>query len=173
MGYEEGWKVLESLIGELRKHDISVSPEIINDLRSAKTMIRVFKADPSRAEYIPTIESYLESVESRLMGLSLEKFGNTFVEEWMKKLDEAKKEVEEKKAEYKDSNFVPRVRGSEYWVRVQLSKEISEEDVKKIVDEISLSCKIQENHYVLVYGSKEKVKDFVKKMRPPEKLVKS
>jgi len=38
------------------------------------------------------------------------------------------------------------------------------EDVEKLADELGLSCKIQKDGYMLVYGGKEKVKIFVKKM---------
>ena len=63
MGYEETWKVLADLIAELRKKGEVIPASVMNDLRSAKTMMQIFKADPSHIENIPRIETYLENVE--------------------------------------------------------------------------------------------------------------
>lgn len=165
MGYEEAWKVLENLVAEFRKQGISISLETMNDLRAAKTMMEVLKADASRLEYVPTIEAYLESVESQLMGLALEKFGQAFVKQWIKKLNAARKEIEKEKVESKVSRFVLGVPRGEYWVRILLSEGIPKENVQKLAEKIGLSCKMQEDGYILVYGAKEKVKEFVKKIR--------
>lgn len=165
MGYEEAWKVLENLVAEFRKQGISISLETMNDLRAAKTMMEVLKADASRLEYVPTIEAYLESVESQLMGLALEKFGQAFVKQWIKKLNAARKEIEKEKVESKVSRFVLGVPRGEYWVRILLSEGIPKENVQKSAEKIGLSYKMQEDGYILVYGAKEKVKEFVKKIR--------
>jgi len=86
MRYEETWKVLADLITELRKKGEVIPASVMNDLRSAKTMIQIFEADPSHAENIPRIGTYLENVEFCLISMAQEKFGSEFVEHWMGKL---------------------------------------------------------------------------------------
>ena len=160
MGYGEAWKVLADLIVELRKKGETIPANVMNDLRSAKTMIQVFKADPTHVENIPRIETYLESVESHLFLVAEEKYGAKFVEEWMEKLSLARRQVEER--EETASKFVPGLPRGKHWVRVQISKDTLQKDIKRLAKEEKLSYKMQKNGYMLVYGNIESIKSFVK-----------
>ena len=162
MGYGEAWKVLADLITELRKRGETIPPHIMNDLRSAKTMIQILKADPTHTENLPRIETYLENVESYLVFTAQEKFGSDYAEEWIKKLDKARRAREEE--EEATPRFVPGLPRGKYWVRVQVSESMSKSDIKRLAKESKLSSKMQKNGYMLVYGDVEKVKLFVKKM---------
>jgi len=162
MGYEERWNVLADLLTELRRKGEKIPTEIMNDLRSAKTMIQILKADPAHIENIPRVETYMGSVESYLIFAAQEKFGSEFVEQWMKKLEEARRTV---KAEGKaPPRFVPGLPKDKRWVRVQISEDTSRGDIERIAKENKLSCKMQKNGYMLVYGNSESIKAFVKKM---------
>lgn len=162
MGYEEAWKVLADLITELRKSGETIPTHVMNDLRSAKTMIQILKADPTHLENLPRIETYLENVESSLIFMAQEKFGSGYAEQWMKKLEEARRAPEEEKETV--PRFVPGLPRGKYWVRVQVSEDMPKNDVKRLAKENKLSSKMQKNGYMLVYGDVEKVKLFVKKM---------
>jgi len=164
MGYEERWKVLADLLTELRRKGEKISTDVMNDLRSTKTMIQILKADPTHIENIPRVETYLGNVESHLIFAAQEKFGSEFVERWMKKLEEARITVKvEGKAEA-PPRFVPGLPKGKRWMRVQISEDTSQEDVERIAKENKLSCKMQKNGYMLVYGNSESIKTFVKKM---------
>jgi len=160
MGYGEAWKVLADLIVEFRKKGETIPANVMNDLRSAKTMIQVFKADPTHVENIPRIETYLESVESHLFLVAEEKYGAKFVEEWMEKLSQARRRVEER--EETTSKFVPGLPRGKHWVRVQISKDTPQKDIRRLAKEEKLSYKMQKNGYMLVYGNIESIKSFVK-----------
>jgi len=160
MGYGEAWNVLADLITEIRKKEETIPKHVMNDLHSAKTMIHILKADPTHVENLSRIEMYLENVESYLMFTAQEKFGADYVERWMKKLEEARKAPErEEKAPLKFVAGIPR---GEHWVRIQISEETSKSDIERLAKENSLSCKMQKNGYMLVYGDVKKVKEFVK-----------
>jgi len=163
MGYEQWWKTLETLIAEFRKRQITIPLEAMTSLRSAKTMIKVYNADPSRTEPILDIENYLLTVESNLINIAREKLGQAFIEKWLEKLEKARKE-ENKEAKASASRFIPRLPRDGHWIRVLPSEGILRETVEELAGELGLSCKMQEDGYLLVYGSKEKVRDFVKKM---------
>lgn len=163
MGYEQWWKTLEILITEFRKKQVPIPKEVMASLRSARTMINVYSADPSYLESIPTIENYLLNIESNLISITKEKFGQAFMERWIKKLEKARKK-EEPKVETATSRFIPGLPKGEHWIRVLPSDEILEENVAKLADELELSYKMQNDGYILVYGDKKKIKDFVKKM---------
>jgi len=163
MSYEENWKVLADLLTELRKKGEKIPTHVINDLRSAKTMIQVLKADPTHIENIPRIEIYLRNVESYAIFIVQEKLGTEFVERWLRKLEKAKKtKIEEK--EEATPRFVPGLPRDKNWVRIQISEDTPKEDVERLAKENKLSCKMQKNGYMLVYGDGESIKSFVKKL---------
>jgi len=162
MSYEENWKVLADLLTELRKKGEKIPPDVMNDLRSAKTMIQILKANQTHLEGIPRIETYLRNVESFAVLVAQEKLGTEFVERWLRKLEKAKKtEIEEEKV---TPRFVPGLPRDKNWVRVQISEDTPKEDVETLVKKNKLSCKMQKNGYMLVYGNGESIKSFVKKM---------
>lgn len=163
MGYRKWWQTLEALIAEFKRRRVNIPSEVMKYLKSAKTMISVYGADESRLETIPTIETYLLNVESELMNLAKLQFGQSFMDRWIEKLETARKEAEPK-AEAADSRFVHGLPKTDHWVRVLTSGEILESNVEDLAGEIGLSWKKQKDGYILVYGSKEKVKAFVKKM---------
>jgi len=163
MSYDERWKVLADLITEFRKRGEKIPTDIMNDLRSAKTMIQILKADPTRIENIPRVETYMGNVESYLIFAAQERFGSEFVKRWMRKLEEARSEAKvQGKAEA--PRFVPGLPRGKRWVRVQISEDTPKEDIERIAKENKLSCKMQKNGYMLIYGNSESIKTFVKKM---------
>jgi hypothetical protein len=161
MRYEEVWRALADLLTELRQKGEVISADVIDDLRSAKTMIHVLKADPSHTENIPRVETYLENVELQLISTAQEKFGTEYVELWMKKLEEARRVTEGKETA---SRFVPGVPRGKHWVRVQVSEETPKKDISELAEQNRLSYKVQEDGYVLVYGKNANVKSFVKRL---------
>jgi len=163
MGHDEVWKTLADLITEFRRKGESIPSNVMEDLRAAKTMIQVLKADPTRMENVPSIEMYLGNVESYLIFEAQKKFGSEFVEEWLQKIKEAReiKAVGEKPA--LSSKFVSGLPKGQRWVRIQVSKETPEGAIKRLAEETGLSFKAQKDGYLLVYGDDDKLKLFVKK----------
>ena len=164
MSYEETWKVLADLLTDLREKGEMIPGDIMEDLRSAKTLINLLEVDPEHIENLTKLETFMSNVESYLIFVAQDKFGNEYAEGWMKKLEEAGKKFHEKK-EKKPVKPVTGIPRDKKWVRVQLSKDTRREHVEELAKENKLSYKIQENEYVLVYGDGEKIKTFVSKMR--------
>jgi len=158
------WKALADLLTELRKKDEAVPTETMEDLRSAKTMIQILKADPTRTENIARIEAYLENVESYLVFAAHNKFGPEFAERWMRKIARARRKTYEEKEVKVPSRFVPGLPKDKRWVRIQVSEDTPKEYIEELAQENALSCRMQENGYMLVYGDDEKIKSLVKKM---------
>lgn len=165
MGHEEVWKILDSLIVEFRKRGETVPISVIEDLRSAKTLMQVLRADPKHIENVPSIEMYLGNVESYLVFEAHKKFGVEFAEDWMKKLREARKTIRassEKTAE-PASKFVSGVPRDQKWMRVQISNDTPKNAIERLAVECGLSTKMQPDGYVLVYGDDSKIKLFIQK----------
>jgi len=165
MGYEEIWRILDSLVVEFRKRGETIPINIIEDLRSAKTLLQVLKADLTHTENVPSIEMYLGNVESYLIFEAHQKFGAEFAEDWMQKLREARKTIstEEKGKVKPASKFVSGVPRDQKWMRVQIATETPRKTIEKLADDCGLSTKAQPDGYVLVYGDESKIKLFIQK----------
>ena len=162
MDYSAVWKVLEELITDFRKKGITVPAEIVSNLRHAKTLINVLRADPTRLNTSQKVEGYLLSIESYLVSEAQKNFGNSYVEQWLKRLNEASSRVVEE--EEKETKFVSGVPRKQKWIRVKPSAELPIEEIKALADELNLSFNVQNDVYLLVYGEDRSIKDFVKRM---------
>jgi len=160
MGYLAVWKVLEEMITDFRKRGVSIPSNVFDDLKYARTLINVLKADPSRLETSQKIEECLNNVESYLISEG-QRFGDKYVEEWLRKIDEAGRKIDEEESV---SRFVPGLPKEQRWVRVKPSEEMPINDLKVLAGELNLSFEVQSDGCLLVYGEDERVKDFVKKM---------
>ena len=162
MSLEEKWKVLANLLIELQEKGEKIPSDVLRDLRSAKTMIQVLKADPTHMENISRIDTYLQSVESYAI-LTAEKHGTEIVEEWLKKL-EIEKRVENNEKKEAASRFISGVLRDKDWVRIKILEDTPPEDIKKLVKANNLSYKMRQNGHIFVYGNGENIKSFVKRM---------
>ena len=161
MDYFSSWKVLEEMIAEFRKKGITIPAEAMNDLKSAKTLINVLKADTSHSDTIQKIEEYLFNVESYLASEGQKAFGTKYIEEWLKRLDEAGKKPSEKEEE---TRFIPGIPRDQKWIRVKPTNELSVQKLKKMAKDSELAFNVQKDGYLIVYGEDERIKEFVKKM---------
>ncbi|MEM2104867.1 MAG: DUF2096 family protein [Candidatus Bathyarchaeia archaeon] len=162
MGYLSAWKVLEEMVAEFRKKGIPIPPEVIGDLKSAKTLINILKADPTCVETSQKIEEFLMKVESYLASEGQNKFGAEYVENWLRKVDEAmQKPHEEEEAE---TRFIPGLPREHKWIRVKPSPDLSLEKLKRLAEELNLSYEMQRDGCLLVYGVEACLKDFIKKI---------
>jgi len=164
MSYEGLWTVLEGLLTELQERGEAIPSEIIGDLRSAKTLIQILKADPTHTEYLPEIEAYLGSVEAYIVFAMKEKVGPKYADECMRKIGEARRRVPREGEEAQALRFVPGLPRDRPWIRIQVSKETPRGEIEKLAEERGLGYKAQDNGYIMVYGDGEKIKSLVKRL---------
>ncbi len=156
------WKVLEEMIIEFRKKGLPVPVTVMNDLKSARTMIKIVNVDEGRGETIQKIEEYLGNVESYLVTEAQEKFEPEYIDEWLRRLEEASCETCEKKE--KETRFISGLPRDQKWIRVEPLASLPPEKLKQLAEETNLSSSAQEDGRLLVYGKAEDIKEFVKKM---------
>ena len=162
MGHVAVWKILEQMIADLRERGMEIPAEIMNDLKSAKTTLRILKVDPANPETLQKTEQYLMNVESYLVSEGQKKLGFTYVDEWLNRLDKAGKE---KGDEYPDEiRFIPGVPRQQKWIRVAPSAEMSVEKLKTTAHTLNLYCTLQKDGSLLICGENQGIRDFVKKM---------
>jgi hypothetical protein len=162
MGYLAAWSVLEEMIIDFRKRGMVAPARIMSDLKSAKTLINVLKADPSHADTNEKIVEYLLSVESYLVSEGQKTFGNEYVDKWLRRLDEASKKTLENEEE--ETTFVHGIPREHKWVRVKPSTELPTEKLKTLAKESHLSFNVQDDGCLVVYGEDSHIKEFIKKM---------
>jgi len=162
MGYSAAWKVLEEMITDFRKKGITIPAEIISNLRHAKTLINVLRADPTRLDTNQKVKQHLLSIESYLVSEGQKKFGKGYAENWLKRLNEAGSKVVEE--EEKETRFISGVPREQKWIRVKPSADLPIEGIKALADELCLSFNLENDGCLLVYGEDRNIKDFVKKM---------
>jgi hypothetical protein len=165
MGYQAVWKVLEEIILEFRKKGAAVPQAIMNDLKSAKVMIKIMDADESRGETPQKVEQYLGSVEAYLVTEAQKKFEPARIDEWLRRLEEASCEISGKEGKEKEeSRFISGVPRAQKWIRVEPLGSLPLEKLKQLAKETNLSSTIQGDGRLLVFGKAEEIKEFVKKM---------
>ena len=163
MGYLATWKVLEAMIASFKQKDEQIPDEVMSDLKSARTLIQISFAEKGHSETAQKIEEYLASVESYLVNECQKKYGHEHVEAWLDKLNEATKDSSNE--ECIETRFIAGVPRDQRWVRVKPTKELTMEKLKMIISEMKLSSKFQQDGTLLVYGSGEAIKDFVREMK--------
>ena len=119
-------KIFTNILIELQKMGEKIPKDIIQDLRSAKTLIKVLKADPTNNENMPRIDTYLRNVESYSI-LTADKGEKGRAEKWLKKL-KTRKKTEKKKKKELDSRFIPGIPKNESWIRIEISEEMNEHE---------------------------------------------
>lgn len=162
MGYSSIWKVLEEMTTDFKRRGANVPDNVMNDLKSAKTMLRVLKADMTHGETLQKIDAFLSSVESYLVSEGEKLFGEQYSKQWLKRIDEAGRRKPEE--EEQEERFVAGLVPGQKWIRIQPSKELPLDKLKQLIEESGLSYKVQADEFLLVYGEDSKLKDLIKKM---------
>ncbi len=159
--YEEIWRTLADLARVMQERGERIPREVMRDLKSAKTLITIFRMDPSQGQIASRIETYLDNVEMRLIYAAETKFGKELAERWIKKLSEARtKSLKPKPISV--SKFIPALLRDKRWVRIRITEDIRRDRVESIAAGLGLSFKMQEDGYLLVYGEEKGIKKFIK-----------
>lgn len=153
------WKVLEEMAADLRKKHVVIPSAVIDDLKSAKTMIEILKADPCRGETVQKVEEYLANVEFQLVSEG-QRIGTAYVKKWLRKLDGANKKISEEVEE--ETRFISGLTSRRGWIRVKSLPELSIEKLKVLADASNLQYTVQKDGCLVVYGESKQIKDFVK-----------
>lgn len=163
MGYVNLWKVLEELYNELSKTGVTIPRGLVDDLKSVKTLINIYKVDITALNVVTEIELYLEKIESNLLYLAESDLGKEYAEEWLKKIYEARKKGLNKRTTL-PSRFVSGVPKNEHWIRIKTADLIDDQDLEVLLDKFKLSSKTQKDEYILIHGEEKNVQNFIKEV---------
>ena len=147
---------------ELKKKDVTIPPTVINDLRSAKLMIKISESTGSTGDVSQKVEEYLGTVESYLINETQKTFGSEIVDRWLRRLEGATAENSEGKE--KENTFITNVPRDQKWVRIEPISSLPTERIQKIAKENNLSVNPQKDGRLVVYGQHEGIKEFLKRI---------
>jgi hypothetical protein len=164
LGYTATWRILEDIIIELRKKGVTIPPDVMTDLKSAKLMINISQAEGSGGEAAQKVEEYLANVEGYLITEAQKTFGSERVDEWLRRLEAASCEVCDVKEEKKEDKFMSGVPRDQKWIRVEPIQSLPPERLKQLAQELNLAVNPQKDGRLVVYGQPENIKEFLKKM---------
>jgi hypothetical protein len=157
------WKVLEGMLIDLKKKGVNVPENILSDLRSAKSMIKLHCTQAKGAgDALQKAEELTANVEAYLATEAQKIFGPEKVDAWLRRLEEANAEACEETTQ--ESKFVTGVPRDQKWVRVDAVNNLSTERMGQIACELNLEIKPQKDGKLIVHGQQENIKEFIKKM---------
>lgn len=162
MGYLAAWRVLDEMVADFRKRGAAVPDKIMNDLKSARTVLNAAKTPQGSGEALERIDGYLATVEAYLISEGEKQFGKEYADEWLEKLDKASRKPSEEEAE--EERFIPGLPREQKWIRVKPSADLPLEELNDLAKQSNVSVKIQTDGHFLVSGTDEQVKNFVKNM---------
>jgi hypothetical protein len=157
------WKLLEEMTIELKKKGLVIPENIMGDLRSAKSMIKIHCTQATGAgDVIQKAEELTANVEAYVVTEAQNQFGPEKVDAWLRRLEEANVEAcEEPKLNDKFVTGVPR---DQKWVRVEPIKNLPADRILQIAKAQNLAVNPQKDGRLVVYGQPEGIKEFLKKM---------
>lgn len=168
MGYLDAWKILDEMIADFREKGGIVPPETMVELKSAKTLISILEADSDCVGIRERIEKCLFNAESYIMSKGQMMLGIEYVDKWSNRLNQASKKPadEGKGAQIADNrqNLPSGLPRGPNWVRISLLPELQIDKLRELADESQVSCILQDNDGLLVYGEKDQLKGFIKKV---------
>ncbi len=156
------WKLLEDMMLELKKSGATIPAKVVEDLRSAKSMIQLTYTEGSHGDALQKAEEYLANVEAYVVTEGQMVFGSEKVDGWLRRLEEANAEVCEESAVV--DKFVTGVPRDQKWVRIEPMGAITVEKVSLVAKENGMQVKTQPDGKLVVYGQPENLKAFLKKM---------
>lgn len=163
MNYEHVWNVLENLILELRNKGVTIPQELVNDLKSAQTFIKIYRTEPTALEIATEIAMYLDKLESNLVYLAESDVGEKYAKECMDRIFKARMKGLREKTIVK-SRFVSGVPKGDHWIRIESSDLINREELNTLIEKFNLSSQLQENGFLLVHGNEKNVKALIKEI---------
>ena len=139
----------------------------MSDLKSARTLMKVEKVDPKgQGETEPKIDQYISSVEAYAITEAGKLFPGEKVDKWLTALDLASCDscvtIEEPKEEMR---FIPGVPTRPKMDTCRTNQRVLPiEKLEKMATENKLGFKREKDGHLIVYGTDENIKIFVKKM---------
>jgi hypothetical protein len=157
------WKTLEDLLIELRKKDVKISANVIEDLRAARSMIELICSEGTHGDAVEKAEAYTANVEAYLVNEAQKVLEPKELDNWFKRIEQANLQTDKEEGAG-EGKFVIGVPRGQKWIRIETTKNVPEAYVLKLAEERGLAVTKQPNGRIVVHGQPGDVKAFVKQV---------
>ncbi len=157
------WKTLEDLLIELRKKDVKIPSNVLEDLRAARSMIELICSEGTHGQAVEKAEAYTANVEAYLVNEAQKVLEPNEVDQWFKRLEQANMQTDTEEAAGEGKYVVGVPRGQK-WIRIETTSSVPETYVLKLAGERGLAVTKQPDGRLVVYGQPGDVKAFVKQV---------
>jgi hypothetical protein len=162
-------RILEDIIIEIRNTGREIPPNVLSDLKSARTLMKIQGADSKGVgETEPKIDQYLSKAEAYLITEAEKSVAFEKVQKWLTELDLAGCEacVTVVKAK-EEMRMIPGVPRDQKWIRVEPIETLPIEKLEQLASEAKLGFRRDKDGRLIVFGSDEAVKGFIKMISKP------
>ncbi|MDR2707648.1 MAG: DUF2096 domain-containing protein [Nitrososphaerota archaeon] len=160
------WKTLETLLIELRKTNIQIPVNILEDLRTARSILEISYSEDASEETTAKAEVYLTNVKAYIIDQAQKTFDPPVVNEWLTRLKhDTIPTIKEKPAETPKDKFVIDTPRNQHWIRIETDhNKLPEEHVLKLAKKWNLTVNKQTDNRLILYGQLDDIKAFVKQI---------
>lgn len=163
MNYESVCNILEKLMVEIMEKGIAVPQQTIDDLKSGRTMLNIYRTESAGLDSAMESEPYLQRAEMSLMILADSAIGKGYADEWQNRISRAYTELETDA--HPTAKYITGVPKGESWIRIKTSGLMASGEVEGLLEQNRLSSITQKDGYLLVHGRKEDIASFLKAVR--------
>jgi hypothetical protein len=156
LNYDALWKTLDALLIEVRRKGSTVAQDVVDDLKSARTLINIYAADPTSTDTLAQIEDYLRRVESSLLFLAEADHGTAYAEAIMARLGTART-LGDDPAPPEVPRFIPGITPGQHWVRIDTRDTIDRAALTALAADMGLTLTMQGAHHAVIRGDKATV----------------
>ncbi len=160
--YSQLWKMLDNLIAEYRRKRGVVPQQLVDDLKSAKTVIGILGADPSSADEVDELEVLLGRIESTFLFLAESDFGREYADECSKKIINARNRTTEESIS--PPRFVTGIPRGIDWIRFGTHGLLEKKETEELATTLNLSFKWESTDSAIIYGERDKMRMFIRKV---------
>ena len=146
----------------MRSKGKEIPPEVVEDLKSAKTLMTIQRVDASSL-IMDDVEDYLRRTEAALLPNAENDFGKEYSNHWLQRIQEAKAKglTETVRTQVGLVTGIPR---DKEWVRVRVTELIDMAELKSMTNSLGLSFREEANDTAIVFGQPENVKAFLREL---------
>ena len=150
------------MITDFHQKGISIPDQVMNDLKSAKTSLKILNADPKNEENLRRIDEYLTKVESFLVSKGQDSMGTEYIDRWLARLHEAGMEKLDETEE--GPRFIMGAPRQKKWIRITPTREPQIASAVEMAAQMKLVYETRKDGSLFVCGDEQGIKDFVKNL---------
>jgi len=149
---------------DLKKSGVAIPFRVVENLRVAKSLIELSCMD-GRGDAIQNAEALLVGVEAYLVAEGQKRFDADMVDGWIRRLERVNTEPPLVVAGAV-KQFVVGVPKDQQWIRIEPVDALTVKRVEQLVAHLGLQTKVQSDGKLVVYGSPERLRRFIREITP-------